>query len=573
MDTRLLICVFSLSLLWINMATAVGFEGIPGSYCSQLPADAGGCCLYRNDECAVDIRPADPETQGDSRYDTLCYCDDFCDRRDDGDIPDCCPDFYSHCRGISNLPTMTMESANTTTTTTTRRTTTTTTTTTAPDDATWTIPQPDSDSLGCWDGDKLYEADNRMQKNCRVCTCRETADADDKPFAFDCDNKIECLIDEDIIIDINSNPDKYRWKASNYSFMWGLTLEEGCRFRLGTKKSFVNMLSIRTKPQDLPDNFDARLKWPGLIQEIRDQGNCAVSWAFSTAAVAADRIAIMSKGSKKLSFSVQQLMSCETIPAYQGCKGGLVDRAWQYFTYKGVLQDECYPFGKLCADDRCPGRSGYCPVETVGNTTGVWDCPNRASDQRILYTAGPPYLIDSKEDAIMSEIYRHGPVQAVFQVFPDFFMYRSGVYHVSSHARLHPRYQHYLQSPNSYHSTRIIGWGIDHTDGISTKYWLCMNSWGTQWGEDGTFRILRGKNEAEIESFVVSVLSYKSLSQPNKFSGKPSEIEKSPPQPVPTSTRLPDTTTKKPVPTSTRPPGTTTKKPRGSWKLFDGWFD
>lgn len=33
----------------------------------------------------------------------------------------------------------------------------------------------------------------------------------------------------------------------------------------------------------LPSYFNAAEKWPGKIHEPLDQGNCAASWAFSTA--------------------------------------------------------------------------------------------------------------------------------------------------------------------------------------------------------------------------------------------------------------------------------------------------
>ena len=58
------------------------------------------------------------------------------------------------------------------------------------------------------------------------------------------------------------------------------------RYRLGTHKpdaevERMNPIKIKSSGR-LPDAFDARIRWPGLVTEIRDQGNCAASWAFST---------------------------------------------------------------------------------------------------------------------------------------------------------------------------------------------------------------------------------------------------------------------------------------------------
>ena len=66
----------------------------------------------------------------------------------------------------------------------------------------------------------------------------------------------------------------------------------------------------------------------------------------------------------------------------------------------------------------------------------------------------------------------------------DFLMYGSGVYQRTN-----------LASPDhsGFHSVKVIGWGEE----AGTPYWLCMNSWGREWGEDGLFKIVRGRNEVQ----------------------------------------------------------------------------
>jgi len=43
---------------------------------------------------------------------------------------------------------------------------------------------------------------------------------------------------------------------------------------------------------DVPDSFDARTHWPGLIHAIRDQQRCGSCWAFSATEVLSDRASI-----------------------------------------------------------------------------------------------------------------------------------------------------------------------------------------------------------------------------------------------------------------------------------------
>merc|ERR1712106_235513 len=92
----------------------------------------------------------------------------------------------------------------------------------------------------------------------------------------------------------------------------------------------------------------------------------------------------------------------------------------------------------------------------------------------------------------MNELMTQGPVQAVMEVYTDFFMYSRGVYKRTNLAS---------DMPVGYHAVRMLGWGQEGTE----KYWTVANSWGTEWGEDGLFRISRGGNECVIEEFVLGV--------------------------------------------------------------------
>lgn len=92
----------------------------------------------------------------------------------------------------------------------------------------------------------------------------------------------------------------------------------------------------------------------------------------------------------------------------------------------------------------------------------------------------------------MYELMTQGPVQAIMEIFTDFFMYSSGIYKKTNLAS---------NSVTGYHAVRIVGWGQEGGE----RYWRVANTWGTEWGEEGFFRIARGDNECLIEEFVLGV--------------------------------------------------------------------
>jgi hypothetical protein len=117
-------------------------------------------------------------------------------------------------------------------------------------------------------------------------------------------------------------------------------------------------------------------------------------------------------------------------------------------------------------------------------------------------------LPSKDEKAIMSEIYARGPVTCGFATNDDFdYEYYGGVY---------------IDKRNSTemdHDVEVVGWGETDT---GVKYWMARNSWGTYWGENGFFKILRGVNHARFEeecTFAIPDISEEEPTQNGKLVG------------------------------------------------------
>jgi len=222
-------------------------------------------------------------------------------------------------------------------------------------------------------------------------------------------------------------------------------------------------------------NMITNLTTKSCIHPIRDQGACGGCWSFALTGVLSDRFCLKSKGATNKVFSPQFLLSCDKTNL--GCRGGFIDKSWQFVKNYGVVTESCLPFS----------------LNTF-NTGKPEKCPSTCVDTRVALTKSL-YKISSFGQIkgvtnIMNEIYNNGPVEATLQIYEDFMFYSNGIY------------SHNTGKLLGNHAIKIVGYGTSTVNNVQTSYWICANSWGITWGNAGYFWIEKGKNESGIEDQV-----------------------------------------------------------------------
>ena len=269
---------------------------------------------------------------------------------------------------------------------------------------------------------------------------------------------------EELVSAHNSNPDRSYdlttdgpfGKTSWSEFKSTILMEpQDCSATIGRKSS------VSTDP--LPDKFDWRDR--GVVSEVKNQGHCGSCWTFSTTGALEAHTAIYHGIWRAPRLSEQQLISCAGSFDNHGCSGGLPSHAFEYIHHAGGLSREfAYPYEAL--DSQCKFSSANSSI--VGATT------IRSFN-----------ITEGDEDSLMHELVRKGPVSVAFEVVDDFRLYKSGVYSSTS-CKSGPK--------DVNHAVLVIGYGVEN----GLPYWLVKNSWGTSWGEEGYFKMARGKNMCGI---------------------------------------------------------------------------
>jgi len=307
---------------------------------------------------------------------------------------------------------------------------------------------------------------------------------------------------------INGQADS-TWKAKLHPRFANMDNEQIKKF-LGAKKRHENprkrlfKIQPKSKPNvDIPKEFDARTQWPNcadVIGTIPDQSSCGSCWAVSSASVMSDRVCIGSDGNVKTPISSNDLISCCSSCGY-GCEGGYPDETFYYWQSSGVvsgsgytLDEGCqpYPF-PVCEHHTTKTKYPACQKELYDTPKCQKKCQqsyttNTYKNDKTYGKSSVFYSMDN--DGVQQEIMKNGPVVFTFTVYEDFVTYSSGVY------------EHKKGKELGGHAVRAIGWGEEN----GTPYWLIVNSWNEDWGDQGYFKIVRGKDNCGIEEEISAAL-------------------------------------------------------------------
>ncbi|XP_064536868.1 cathepsin B [Drosophila montana] len=267
------------------------------------------------------------------------------------------------------------------------------------------------------------------------------------------------------------------------------------KFTLPEKNQVLGNL-IEEDGGDLPAEFDARTAWPNCptIGEIRDQGSCGSCWAFGAVEAMSDRVCIHSNATVNFHFSADDLVSCCHTCGF-GCNGGFPGAAWSYWTHKGIVsggsygsKEGCRPYEVEPCEHHVNGTRPPCHNGNTPSCTHKCESGYSVDYAKDKHFGAKAYSINRNPRDIQREIMTNGPVEGAFTVYEDLILYKTGVY------------QHVHGRQLGGHAIRILGWGVWGENKV--PYWLIGNSWNTDWGDNGFFRILRGEDHCGIESAI-----------------------------------------------------------------------
>lgn len=220
----------------------------------------------------------------------------------------------------------------------------------------------------------------------------------------------------------------------------------------------------------LPYSIDWRNNGGDFVSDIKDQGSCGSCWAFATVAALESCYMIANNlPGQNIDLSEQVVLSCSGAGT---CKGGSVTSASSFIKSTGAPDDSYYPYTVT---------NGSC-----SNAQSGWQNNAKKINAYNYVSSTDTITVDQLKNAL----FNYGPIVVVMAVYDDFYYYINGVYSRTSDVF------------EGYHAVLVVGY--DDTNSC----FIVKNSWGTEWGEQGYFRIAYSQVSDSVR-FGIDALVYR----------------------------------------------------------------
>jgi cathepsin C len=349
---------------------------------------------------------------------------------------------------------------------------------------------PDGDSWGCYYAAKSIKGDEVDH------TEQDTTEL--MQLNYQPENELVSRINLDT---------KQSWKAKIYPEFLSKTMKELHRMGGGKRYhppaylagAFLQEASgVSSDPDisDIPSDHDWRNhKGQDYVGAVMNQGSCGSCYAVAVTHMLESRVRVQTNNRHKPKLSIQEVLSCSRYS--QGCHGGFPFLVGKYAQDFGLASESAEPY------------KGHKGVRCNANA----QAKVRAKDYG--YVGG--YYGACNHKKMLRELYDNGPLVVGFDTDAGLWHYSEGMYDATSliqeraaqaqQQKDHPNgwgEKHGTRMHNHWekttHAVLVVGFGEHSQHG---KYWIVQNSWGSNWGERGYFKIKRGVDHCAFESMAV----------------------------------------------------------------------